>query len=209
MRWIIFLIVALAFGVTAWLGWRHRNAHPYVRELKSSYGIVVKGGGIPGHEEEMHKAQEFQDAGDFPSAESIFRRILQKSPELCQAHHELGNVLLSEKKYDEAKVELEEAIRLNPEYAPSYSDLGTIAWFHKDYKVTIEQNEKALSVDSEYGAAYWAIGIAYYVQHNCDSAIPYLARVPKLMPGSIYARKSEEYLKECYQREYPQKAADR
>jgi tetratricopeptide (TPR) repeat protein len=67
-----------------------------------------------------------QRSQDVPSAENRYRTALRCDASLADAHSRLGVLLASQKRYQEAIVQLKEAIRLEPANSSSHYHLGSV-----------------------------------------------------------------------------------
>jgi tetratricopeptide (TPR) repeat protein len=62
--------------------------------------------------------------GDDAQAEALYRRSLAANPRQPHVHHNLGNLLRAQRRYDEAIAAQREAVRLKPNYLEAMLSLG-------------------------------------------------------------------------------------
>jgi len=68
----------------------------------------------------------YADAGDLEAATRCFRKTLQIAPDFEQAHDQLGQVLIQQKKFTEAEAQYAEILGLNPYSADAHKRLGDV-----------------------------------------------------------------------------------
>jgi Ca-activated chloride channel family protein len=86
-------------------------------------------------------------AGNYAEAEVSYRKAVEKNPRNAQAHYNLGNALLGQRKDSAAVVQFENAAKqeTNPmRKAQSYHNIGVICQGQKQYAQAIEAYKEAL-----------------------------------------------------------------
>ena len=86
-------------------------------------------------------------AGNYAEAEVSYRKAVEKNPRNAQAHYNLGNALLGQRKDSAAVVRFENAAKqeTNPmRKAQSYHNIGVICQGQKQYAQAIEAYKEAL-----------------------------------------------------------------
>jgi protein O-mannosyl-transferase len=69
----------------------------------------------------------YQEVGhDLDAAEREYRRAIQLDPDEPIAHNDLGVLLMSRKRWNEAEAELREEIARNPDYGVAYYNVGIV-----------------------------------------------------------------------------------
>ncbi|RMF77902.1 MAG: tetratricopeptide repeat protein [Planctomycetota bacterium] len=86
-------------------------------------------------------------AGNFPTAEEIYRKLLEIEPDNARAHKELGDALAGQMKLDEALAEYRRALELNPDEVSAQAGAGTILALRGDYEAAEEQLRAAIAAD--------------------------------------------------------------
>lgn len=65
-------------------------------------------------------------AGEFPSAEAAYRRVLTNTPDSAQANAGLAHVLIAEKQYPDAETHLRAALKTSPDDPGLNAELATV-----------------------------------------------------------------------------------
>ncbi len=90
-----------------------------------------------------------------------FGHIINNNPSDTWAHANLGESLLSLKKYKSALKAFQRAIELNPDYADLYNNLGLVYLQMEAYKKAVEQFDKAIELNPYYAEAFFNRALAY------------------------------------------------
>ncbi len=77
-------------------------------------------------EEELRKAQEIRDSGDFEKAKQMLLQIIKKNPTNVPALSILGGIYLYENRLEEARVCFTEQLKLKPQMDGAHLNLGTV-----------------------------------------------------------------------------------
>ena len=86
-------------------------------------------------------------AGNYAEAEVSYRKAVEKNPRNAQAHYNLGNALLGQRKDSAAVVQFENAAKQETDAmrkAQSYHNIGVICQGQKQYAQAIEAYKEAL-----------------------------------------------------------------
>lgn len=86
-------------------------------------------------------------AGNYAEAEVFYRKAVEKNPRNAQAHYNLGNALLGQRKDSAAVVQFENAAKQETNAmrkAQSYHNIGVICQGQKQYTQAIEAYKEAL-----------------------------------------------------------------
>jgi tetratricopeptide (TPR) repeat protein len=162
------------------------------------------------------------DNQQYQAAISGFKRIIDKNPDIYQAHYYLGLCYYDLKKYPEAIDEFEETIRLKPNLSYVYIDLGNAYDSSGNYDAAVTAYEKSISLNPKDYQAYLELGVAHNAQKNFDEAAKVLKNAvkyksdsyralaelgiaytgQKLFPDAIAVLKSSIALKPDYARAY-------
>ena len=95
----------------------------------------------------IREGNKFFRSGDYPKAEVMYRKAIEKNPKNPQAVFNLGNALMAQKKDSAAVVQFESASKLemNPlRKAKAFHNMGVICQSHKMYGEAIEAYKNAL-----------------------------------------------------------------
>ncbi|MFA5271660.1 MAG: tetratricopeptide repeat protein [Candidatus Omnitrophota bacterium] len=98
-----------------------------------------------------------------------------------------GTGFFKEKKYKEATLEFEKALKINPKLAEGYYGLGYVYTSTKSYPEAINYFNKALEASPNYAEAY--IGLAYIssILGDYEQAIDYYQKVLKIKKDNLEA----------------------
>ena len=86
-------------------------------------------------------------------AESYYRRVIAQHPSMSQAHHNLGNFLADERRYDAAIDEQREAIRLKPNFAQAHLGLALALSAMGDHASAAKSCTQALRLQPNFLSA--------------------------------------------------------
>lgn len=137
----------------------------------------------------------------YDEAEIRLKQALELDPGLALAHSSLGVLRMRQKRMDDARRHLEEAVRLGSEnhlvhyyyaYALSRRDMdenGRVTAFDPDLTgIMREHLEKAIQLNPNYGESYFLMGFINLVRgEKLDSAAGLFKRVLSLSPGRHHA----------------------
>jgi protein O-mannosyl-transferase len=101
----------------------------------------------------------FLRAPVFVSAEALWRDTLEKNPAAWCAHANLGWILASQQKYDEARDHLVASLKVNPNNAPAHSNLGRVLAAQRQFAAANEEFQAAVRMkpkDVEFRRSYAA-----------------------------------------------------
>lgn len=144
----------------------------------------------------------YKDAGKTDTALGYFKKAVALDKRHAKAHGELGLILFKLKQLNEAKNEINLAIRLNPEAYSSYYYLGKIQKEEKDYLAALKNFEKAQR-DPEFKLkSIIEHGSCYMMYNRLDNAAVDFQRAIELdkagtQPETLYAR---YFLASCYEK---------
>lgn len=116
----------------------------------------------------------------------------------AQEHHNLGLKLYREKKYDEAVVEFEQAVKLDPKNATMANNLGFTLYKFEKYEQSVVWLRKAIEIDPQRAVAYANLADAYMKLGKTIEARQYYEKYAEMAPNSPtieYVRKKIEELK--------------
>lgn len=113
--------------------------------------------------------------GNTERAKSAFEMVFEINPDHAGAHEGLGQLLLAERKYDEARNHLTIAEASGGEAISwrLYNSLGVISDLEKDYKQAIIHYRKALALQPELPLILNNMGYSRYMLGDWDSAEKY------------------------------------
>jgi tetratricopeptide (TPR) repeat protein len=122
---------------------------------------------------------------NFARAEEEFKRALELSPALAQAHAQHSQLLAVLRRFDEAAAAAERAARLDPLSPLIHSTVGLAYFFGRGYDRAVECCERALELDPYSVPAHWVLGLARVEQARraegvaaFEKAVTYSQRSP-------------------------------
>lgn len=99
-------------------------------------------------EELFLKGLTAYSSNDLKSAENYFRQSITLRPNRFEAYNNLGAVLLEQKRYEEARTVLEQAVSIQPYYANSRANLAGAYWFLGLKEEALREAERAFKLDA-------------------------------------------------------------
>lgn len=115
------------------------------------------------------------------------RTAVAGNPECGTSHYNLATALLGLRKFDEAEMELKEAIRCSPTLAEAYVQLGGICLQRGDLDGCLSYNQQSVKVRAGFFEGYGNIGFVQLQKGNIDEAIFALEKAIRFNPNFIQA----------------------
>lgn len=135
-----------------------------------------------------------QRAGRDAEAMREFLSAIRLKPS-SEAYNDIGYMLLSQRRYEEALRAYEEALKLDPEMALArqgkatvYVELGLLSQKEGRYQEALEQYKEALLLDPRQPAAYNNVGTLLFLQARWKEAAQFFRRALELRPAYPEAR---------------------
>lgn len=139
----------------------------------------------PGNPEvQMALGLTYQARGDLAKAEEYLRKAIDRKPDYGEARNNLGIVLATQKRWDEAAGEFRAAAE-NVLYATpdrAYYNLGEVERMRKDPVRAEEAYRRSLGANDRYGPAYLGLAAVLGEKGKWDDAAAVLARCVYLLP---------------------------
>lgn len=124
--------------------------------------------------------------GESDRAAELYRKLLEKFPNLPALREKLTNVYLRNKEKQKAVEQLEAIIRTNPTSVQSYYMLGSIAFEDKDYKKALEHFGKALLLNPNFEQLYYDVAGAQVNANEPRAALQTLEKArSKFQPSFV------------------------
>ncbi|XP_017107201.2 protein O-mannosyl-transferase Tmtc2 [Drosophila bipectinata] len=123
---------------------------------------------------------------DWRDEESLYRSAIAINPP--KALGNLGSVLSSQGRYEEAKTVLQKAIRYRPNMADVHFNLGILHQNQQDYLAAVECFQRAIKFRPNLAAAYLNLGISFIALGKRQQAIEILQAGSKLDGATVRDR---------------------
>ncbi|KRG03558.1 protein O-mannosyl-transferase TMTC2 isoform X1 [Drosophila mojavensis] len=127
---------------------------------------------------------------DWRDEESLFRSAITVNPP--KALGNLGSVLSSQARYEEAKQVLQEAIRYRPNMADVHFNLGILHQNQQDYKSAVECFQRAIKFRPSLAVAYLNLGISFIALGKRQQAIEILQLGATLEGATVRDRSAHD-----------------
>lgn len=129
---------------------------------------------------------------DLNLAESLYRQAIEKDSTFYYAYNNLGNLLASLGKNQEAFDTYQKALEIKPDYAKVYNNLGALSVRNGDKQKAKELYEKSISIDQTDPNPYGNLALILDLDDgNTTEAIPYYKKSVEL--GTENTRVLERY----------------
>ena len=119
--------------------------------------------------------------------ESMMRHWLEKYPKDFTAHFNLGAVLQSAEKFEDALNEYRAALRSKPDDPATLNSLGTVLQAMERYDEAVTQYLEALRVKPDYASAHYNLGNLLLATQNPAEAVPHFQAVLRANPDDANA----------------------
>ena len=121
---------------------------------------------------------------NYPVAEQLLKRVVEKEPKHKTVRRNLGMVLAEQRKYDEAIAVLREQTKINPFEDYAYNLLGRVYWQQQDYTNAEQAFRKQLEVTPLDQTAHASLGEMLLETRKYQEAVPELERALSLAPDN-------------------------
>ena len=116
---------------------------------------------------------------NFNNAEKFFKKLILLDGK-AENFYILGNIQKSLKKFNEAIISFQEAIKLHPNFSEAYNNLGNICKSLNENKQAIDNYKKAISLKENNFQAYFNLANLYYSLENYIEASNYFKNITNL-----------------------------
>ena len=138
----------------------------------------------------LEQASFFHRTGKIKEAETIYKKIINESPNSFEANHALGAINLQLKNYKEAISWTERALNINSEHYAPYNNLGASYLALEEFDNAIKSFSKAIKLKPDYAQVYNSLGIVYKRLEQYDNSIASYEQAIKLKPDYAEAYNS-------------------
>jgi tetratricopeptide (TPR) repeat protein len=135
----------------------------------------------------LHLALALQASEELAAAQQQLEHVLRDDPRFPGAHYYLGAVLFDMKRNDEAKVHLDEELKLNPKCYQCMAKLAHLAYLAGDDAGCESWLGKAMALDTEWGETNLVSGMLEIRAGKYVPAIKHLLKVLQQAPDNIQA----------------------
>jgi tetratricopeptide (TPR) repeat protein len=133
--------------------------------------------------EELEQAAEAAIKNDnYPVAEALFRRVLEKDPKHKTARRQLAYALFLQRKLDDAIAVLREQTKINPFDDYAYNLLGQVFWRQQNYAEAEGAFRKQIEVTPLDQWAHGNLGLMLVDWRKYKEAVPELEQAISLNP---------------------------
>jgi tetratricopeptide (TPR) repeat protein len=119
----------------------------------------------------------------FQDAETLWRTTIRENDDAWIAHNNLGTILQSGGRPDEAFHHFRRAVEINPDHAEAQNNLGGILGIQGRTDEAIVHFRRALELDPGLARAHANLGSALLTQGKPDEAMIHLRSAARLDPG--------------------------
>ena len=130
----------------------------------------------------LEQASSFHIKGNIKEAETIYKKIINESPNSFEANHALGAIYLQLRNYKESISWTKKAININSKHHAPYNNLGASYLAIKEFYNAISAFSEAIKIKPDYAQAYNSLGITYKKLEQYDNAIINYNKAIKLKP---------------------------
>ncbi|MCB9258653.1 MAG: tetratricopeptide repeat protein [Ignavibacteriales bacterium] len=125
---------------------------------------------------QLRLAKTFETRGNYEEAESIYTELHNNNPKHFQYYQSLYNVLITQKKYQQALELTENQIKISKNIVSLYGDLGSVYFILGKEKEALKYWEEALEIESDNPFAYRTIANYLIENRLTEEAIDVLIR---------------------------------
>lgn len=155
--------------------------------LFAGFGLVVmQAMGQDGANEPVRRAMQqgasAMASGDFAGAVAAYSSVTHGLPEFAEGHFDLGLALEQDNRLDEARAELETALRLKPELRGANLFSGIVAYKQNRYKDAERFLRRETVLDPSNAKAFMWLGVCRLAQDDAQGAIVPLDKAYALDP---------------------------
>ena len=139
-------------------------------------------------DEAFRRAIALQQQGDLPGAEKIYRAILKRYPKHFETLSNLGNVLLSAERMDEALPFLQKALNQKPTSAMVHNLLARTLQLLDRHEEALVRSQRAIALDPQLAGARAVLAQGLAEMGRYEDARTTLAQAIDIAPNqaSLY-----------------------
>lgn len=133
----------------------------------------------------LDEAIALHQAGDHDAAEVIYREILKKQPNHCDALHLLGHVCMLKDDLEAAESNVRASLRVDPRFPYALHTLALICQRKHAYDEAEKHLRKALNVNEEFDGARIQLARNYVMQGRFAEAEKHFSQLAKRLPEDL------------------------
>jgi predicted O-linked N-acetylglucosamine transferase (SPINDLY family) len=135
----------------------------------------------------LQKAIAHHNAGQLPQAESLYRQILQISPNHFDALHLLGQIACQTGQAAVALELIDRAIQINPEHAEAHFNRGNALFSLQQYQAAVHSYDKAILLNPDNADLHHNRASALYALQQYQAALLSFDKAVLLKPDCAEA----------------------
>jgi len=124
----------------------------------------------------------------YRNAEILWRDTLAKNPNCWIAHNNLGLMLQSTGKYEEAQNHYLQSLQIQPDNAEAHNNMGAILGIQDKLDAAIIHLRKSLELQPDFPTAHSNLGLALAKKKEYEEAIWHFREALKLNPNDADSR---------------------
>ena len=124
---------------------------------------------------------------DFEAADEAFKRAIELGPQNTFAHYWYAILLDFINRKDEARAQLDAAIRIDPLALQIRNGLGNHYQWHGEYDAAINEYRGILRLDPDFQNARWWLAVAYLESGRVPEGLAALDSVPQTFANDLTA----------------------
>lgn len=130
----------------------------------------------------LHQGAYFEAGKEYTKAIAVYEQALEFCPQTT-SHLQIGEIYLAQGRYELAKEEFQETLRLDPKEEEALLGLGSVAAATGDEEEAIERWMELLTLDQTNGEAHYRLGRAYLGRSQWSSAQEELEKAARYGEG--------------------------
>jgi tetratricopeptide (TPR) repeat protein len=119
----------------------------------------------------LQQAITYHENKNFPQAEALFKKIIQKNPNCLEAHNYLGYYFFNQGLFEDAAKRFRKVVFLNPNFAMGHYNLGNALKEQGKLREAEASYLQTVTIEPGYWAAYNNLGYIYTELGKLSDAI--------------------------------------
>ncbi|MEI7473169.1 MAG: tetratricopeptide repeat protein [bacterium] len=135
------------------------------------------------------------NVGDYKEAENVFNQLLQKYPNMSEAHLNLGNVYFKQKRTEDAIKAWRKALSIDSAQVNCYINLGKAYYSMEQYDEAINHWIIAITMAPNHSSTIMNLGAAYEKLGDLSTAYKYYEDFLEMQDSSLINEYRTVYVK--------------